>query len=132
MNATDKGVKRALSKFGAFVRTRAKSSIRKRKKISQPGQPPSSHTGKLKKLIFFGYDREKKSVVVGPLLFGTTNAPESFNRNSQTSDWSSRRVATGVPERLEKGVGIMARPFMTPAFETEKKNLDNCFKDCIK
>ncbi len=34
--------RRNLSKVGAFVRTGARSSIRKRKGISTPGQPPSS------------------------------------------------------------------------------------------
>lgn len=43
--AVDKATLRVLSKFGAFVRRRAKSSIRKRKKASPPGQPPSSHSG---------------------------------------------------------------------------------------
>ena len=109
--ATDRGVKRALSKFGAFVRTRAKSSIRKRKKISEPGSPPSSHTGKLKRLIFFGYDAKNYSVVVGPVLFGSKRAPE----------------------KLEFGVaGYKARPFMRPALEKELRNAPECFRDQIR
>ena len=111
LDATDKGTKRALSKFGAFVRQRAKSSIRKRKKISAPGSPPSSHTGKLKRAIFFGFDKERNSVVVGPVLFSSTNAPE----------------------KLEKGVGgYRARPFMTPAFAAELPNAPKVFKDQIR
>ena len=64
--AVDKATRRVLSRFGAFVRRGAKSSIRKRKRVSKPGEQPSSHTGLLKKFIFFGYDRSRSSVVIGP------------------------------------------------------------------
>jgi len=42
VSATDRATRRVLSRFGAFVRRTAKQSIRKRKKVSQPGSPPSS------------------------------------------------------------------------------------------
>ncbi|MBS3821018.1 MAG: hypothetical protein KGY81_04565, partial [Phycisphaerae bacterium] len=63
----DASTRRVLSKFGAFVRRTARSSIRKRKKASSPGSPPSSHIGLLKKFIFFGYEPAKRSVVIGPV-----------------------------------------------------------------
>jgi hypothetical protein len=65
-SATDRATNRNLSRFGAFVRTRSRSSIRKRKGISEPGQPPSSHVGTLKKFIFFSFESTTKSVVIGP------------------------------------------------------------------
>jgi len=68
----DAATRRVLSKMGAFVRRRAKSSIRKRKKVSAPGQPPSSHVGTLRNLLFFGYDSGTKTVVVGPAAFERT------------------------------------------------------------
>jgi hypothetical protein len=43
--SVDAATRRVLSKFGAFVRTRAKTSIRKKKGTSPPGSPPYSHTG---------------------------------------------------------------------------------------
>ena len=58
--------RKVLSKFGAFVRRTAKGSIRDRREPAPPGSPPSSHTGLLKKFIFFGYDAGARSVVVGP------------------------------------------------------------------
>lgn len=112
--AVERGAKRALSRFGAYVRTRARTSIRTRKRASRPGQPPSNHTGHLKKLIYFGYDTQKKSVVVGPLLYHK-----------------------GVAHIIENG-GIYdgtlyrARPFMRPAFERELPNAERLFKDQIK
>ena len=65
--AAGAAARRNLSRAGAFVRTAARSSIRKRKAVSAPGQPPSSHTGLLRKFIFFGYDPARKTVVVGPM-----------------------------------------------------------------
>ncbi len=47
VDATDRATRRVLSKFGAFVRQTARRSIRRRRSVSQPGQPPSSHTGLL-------------------------------------------------------------------------------------
>jgi len=41
MRATDKATRRVLSKFGAFVRRSARSSIRKRKRTSAPASRPA-------------------------------------------------------------------------------------------
>ena len=112
--AIDRGAKRALSKFGAYVRTRARSSIRTRKRTSQPGQPPSNHTGHLKKLIFFGYDAQKKSVVVGPLVYHKSAA---------------RIIEYGG---ISEGALYRPRPFMRPAFEIELNKAARLFRDQIK
>ena len=114
--AVDKGVRKVFSKFGAFVRTAARHSIRKRKAVSEPGQPPSSHVGLLRKLIYFGYDPSRKSVVIGPTpLHGTAEAPPLLEYGGR-----ARR-------RGRKGRNVMAtyraRPFMGPAFEREKPKL---------
>src|SRR5690554_2357245 len=58
--------RRVLSKAGAFVRKRARTSIRPRKSISAPGRPPHSHQGDLRRSIFFGYEPANRSVVIGP------------------------------------------------------------------
>lgn len=112
--AVDRGTRRALSRFGAYVRTRARTSIRKRKRISAPGAPPSSHSGHLKRLIYFGYDQRTRSVVVGPLLYnkGAANIIEYGG------------VANGALYR--------PRPFMRPAFDAELPRAAQCFKDQIK
>lgn len=112
--AMDSARRRALSKFGAYVRTRTKSSIRKRKRISYPGEPPSSHTGRLKKSIFFNYDQKNESVVVGPLRYGKNAA--STLEHGGTSDGKLYR----------------ARPYMIPAFDKELPNAPKLFKDSIK
>ena len=102
----DAGTRRVLSKFGAFVRRTARSSIRKRKKTSSPGSPPSSHTGLLKKFIFFGYDPRKDSVVIGPVRLtqkGRGEAPSLLEYGGSTK----------VEHREKrKRAKVRPRPFM--------------------
>lgn len=68
--ALERAEMRALSKIGAFLRRRARSSLRRRKTPSQPGQPPSVHSTDqvvTLKNILFGYDPHIHGVVVGPV-----------------------------------------------------------------
>jgi len=124
-SATDRATRKVLSKFGAYVRTAARSSIRKRKAISEPGLPPSSHVGTLRRLIFFGYDTGKRSVVVGPTPFGSTaEAPPllEYGGRARRRDRRGRvRTATYRP-----------RPFMGPAFEQEKPKLPAMWVGSVK
>lgn len=115
-DAIDRATKAALSKFGAFVRQRAKTSIRKRKAISAPGSPPSSHEGSLKRLIYFGYDAVRQSVVIGPVpKTGGAEAPALLEYGG-----------TG-----KRGT-YAARPFMRPAFAAELHNAPEKFRVLIK
>lgn len=108
--------KRALSKMGAFIRTRMKSSIRYRKKASTPGSPPSAHKtsgftrerkskdgtitrqekSPLKELIFFGYDSSTKTVVVGPAKFSRGEAPGVLEKGG------TAHILTPVPRATPK------------------------------
>jgi len=123
--AVSSGTRKVLSKFGAFVRTAARHSIRKRKAVSEPGQPPSSHVGLLRKLIYFGYDPTRRSVVIGPTpLHGTAEAPPLLEYGGR-----ARR-------RGRKGRNVMAsyraRPFMGPSFEREKPKLPAMWRDSVR
>ena len=114
--AADRATRRVFSRFGAYVRTSARSSIRKRKSVSPPGKPPSSHVGLLKRLIYFGYDRSTQSVVIGPQpLRGTAEAPPRLEYGGRARRKGRRGKARVVTYR--------PRPFMGPAFEKEKPNL---------
>ncbi|MAX25278.1 MAG: hypothetical protein CMJ19_12330 [Phycisphaeraceae bacterium] len=122
----DAGTRRVLSKFGAFVRRTARSSIRKRKKTSSPGSPPSSHTGLLKKFIFFGYDPRKDSVVIGPVRLtqkGRGEAPSLLEYGGTTK----------VEHRgKRKRAKVRPRPFMGPAFEKEQPKLPAMWRDSVR
>ncbi len=64
----EKGEAKALSRIGAFIWRRAQTSMRYRKRVSEPGQPPSAHTGRLRQSIKFAFDNSSRSVVIGPEL----------------------------------------------------------------
>ncbi len=124
--ATDSATRRVLSRFGAFVRRTARSSIRRRKRISRPGEPPSSRTGLLKRFIFFGYDTRARSVVIGPARLtrkGRGEAPSLLEYGGRTT--LKRR---GRRRRAR----YAARPFMGPAFEKEKPQLPAMWRGSVR
>ena len=126
VRSVDKSTRKVLSKFGAFVRRTAKQSIRKRKKSSTPGMPPSSHTGLLKRFIFFGYDTQKRSVVIGPTRLTENNRGEA----PSILEYGGRTTVEGNKKKIR--VRIRPRPFMGPAFEKEKPKLPSMWKDSVK
>ena len=124
--SVDRTTRRVLSKFGAFVRRTARSSIRKRKKPSAPGSPPSSHIGLLKKFIWFGYEPAKRSVVIGPARLsqaGRGEAPSLLEYGG-----------TGIVERRgkRKRAKVRPRPFMGPAFEKEQPKLPAMWRGSVR
>lgn len=64
----DRETRKAYIAFGGLTRTIAIRSMRKRKGPSKPGEPPHSHRGLLRKFLFFAYERDSKTVVIGPEL----------------------------------------------------------------
>jgi hypothetical protein len=146
--ALDRKSKAALKRFGAFVRRRMQTSIRYRKKKSEPGQTPSARRGTitrlkfskktgtssrqafspLRELITFAVSEDGRSVIIGPMIFRAS------------------RVGGGVaPQRLEEGgtgeffvnkkrkpnlkrVGNWKpRPFAAPAFRAELPSAPKLF-----
>lgn len=119
----DRALKRTLSKYGAFVRQRAKTSLRYKKGTSAAGDPPHAHrtadkprrdkkTGVIKvrpvsllrEFLFFGYDASAKSVVIGPALLRNT--------------LSRTRSASTIPELQEHGGGAVIPDDRTVGWET--------------
>lgn len=124
---TDRATRRVLSKFGAYVRRSARSSIRRRKTASKPGQPPSSHTGLLKRFIWFGYDPApgSGSVVIGPARLnrgGRGEAPALLEYGGRTT---LRRDGRRVRARFRD------RPYMGPAFAKEQPKLPAMWRDSV-
>lgn len=155
VSAVSKAERRVLSKFGAFVRTRARSSIRTRKKASQPGRPPSSHTGILKGYLFFAYEPSRRSVVIGPAKTNqvffrmdgtpvTGLVPEVLEYGGairilevlkygrwQRADLRSKRRLAGLKTRL-RTVTIAPRPYMNPALRAEAPKFPLFWRDAVK
>jgi len=124
IDAVSKAQRKVLSRFGAYVRRTARSSIRKRKRVSEPGSPPSSHTGLLKRTIYFVYEPQRESVIIGPTLLGKgTDAPRLLEHGG-----------TVVRRKRKKRVRMAyrPRPFMQPAFEKEQSTLPALWRDSVR
>jgi len=127
--SADTAARRVLSKAGAFVRTTAKHSIRPGKATSPPGSPPRSHSGLLRRFIFFGYDRRRKTVVIGPMRLNQKVgvAPEALEHGGATE------VVKGLRGRRRKRrVRIRARPFMGPAMRKELPRFPSLWANSVK
>lgn len=125
----DKKTHGALRRFGAYVRTAAKKSIKqvsKKGTPSKPGQPPKSRRGLLKSFIFYGFDLAKRSVVVGPQkIYGLKGKTPSV-----------LEYGGGVRHKSKKGcvsnAKVSARPYMGPAFEKGKKKLSSLWANNVQ
>lgn len=136
IRAVDRATRRVLSKFGAYVRTAAKSSIRKRKGASEPGKPPSSHTGLLKRYLYFGYEPDRQSVVIGPARMNVKSGsiPETLEYGGTTTIRSGRYRTNEGKRRFKstRRVQIAARPFMQPALQQELPKLPAMWRDSVR
>ncbi|MCA9251265.1 MAG: hypothetical protein KDA54_09025 [Phycisphaerales bacterium] len=128
IRAVDKARRAVLSKAGAFIRTAARSSIRKRKGASAPGQPPSSHTGLLKKFIYFGYEPDSDSVVIGPVKLNKPGAAPSVLEHGGKTLIQKRRRGRIV----RRQVSIKPRPYMGPALEKEQPKLPKLWAGSVR
>jgi hypothetical protein len=125
IRAADKQTRGVLSKFGAFVRRTARSSIRKAKKPAPAGKPPHGHGAQLlKKFLFFAYDPAKKSVIIGPAKLGGTigDAPRALEHGGQSE--ATRTIRVGRSKyRATRKVTIAPHPYMGPAVAKESRTL---------
>lgn len=137
---------RALSQAGAYVRTSARSSIRRRKRVSAPGSPPSAHAKQQPNLktILFGYDPRTESVVVGPVrLNGSSRVrvPRILELGGEVTltqtlvgkAWLTGRKPTSArqPTR-KKTVNYAARPFMNPALVANESKLPSLWANSVR
>jgi len=128
--AVDAAKRKVLSKAGAFIRTAARTSIRKRKGSAPPGKPPHSHEGSLRRLILFGYDRTSDSVVVGPVGFKNSTAPSALEYGGPATVTRRRGGRSG--RRDSRTVKIASRPYMGPALERERPKLPLLWRNSVR
>lgn len=144
---------RALGRVGAFIRRRARSSMRRRKKVSTPGSPPSAHStdkvATLKNIQFF-FDQRKQSLVVGPVKLNQANdlvggagrvtIPQLMEHGGRVSileksydgtRWrrADRRRRTRAWEVTRRRIATyQPRPFMGPALIAETHNIPRAWR----
>jgi len=122
--------RRFLFKFGAFTHTRAKRSIKpggKKKTRSAPGEPPRTHTKFLPKGIKYAVDSVKESVVIGPIVRATRyGGPKILRTLEEGGMVSFVDIVKGKKKKFTHR--MEARPFMGPAFESEKADISDTWR----
>jgi len=118
-----------LRRFGAFVRQTAKTSMRRRKKSSAPGQPPSAHAGHLRDLMYFAVAPDARNVVIGPVAFHRGEVPRLLEEGGYATMTKYTRWSD---EPYDVVVHIKPRPFMAPAFQSELAKLPPQWRDSIR
>ena len=142
--------RRAMSRIGAFIRTRARSSLRRRKKVASPSQTPSVHSRDNRaslKNILFGYEPRRHTVVIGPVRLnlssqaglGGKTVPElhekggsitvhemrfKANASREASPWFRRDPKRGIrpwQEARTRRARYPSRSFMGRALDEERK-----------
>lgn len=129
ISAVNRAEIKTLSKMGAFIRTSARSSIRKRKAASKPGSPPTNRTGLLKKFIFFGYDSGSNSVVAGPALL---NAKSRGKAPGVLEFGGDITLPAGPKRKKPQTVEIEARPYMGPALVANSPKFPSLWANTVK
>lgn len=131
--AVSRAKRAVLSKAGAFIRQRARTLIRPRRRSARPGQAPSSHTGDLRRLIWFGYERERDTVVIGPAPlhgrspYGPTTVPEVLEfGGTVTTTQDHRRPGQRVRRRYR------GHPYMGPAMEAEQDRFADLWRNSVR
>jgi len=104
-----------LGHAGATVRLIARQSIRKRKKASPTGTPPSTRKGQLRRAILYKVEKERATVVVGPdaNIVGTAGKAHEFGG----------RYKREVYPR---------RPFMGPALAKVRDRLPEMWANSVR
>ena len=101
--------------MGAYVRTVARRKVKPGKDASQPGTPPHSGTGALKRGILFGLEARRQSVLIGPSVqfVGESMSAHEF----------------GGAYRKER---YPKRPLMGPSLKESSPHLAQFWRDAVK
>ena len=114
----DRRTRVALNHAGALVRKIARNSIRPGRATSRPGQPPRSHTGLLKRFLFYAYDTARRSVVVGPARLNTGDGQAP-----------ARLEYGGQDRRRARTLRYLPRPYMGPALTAAQPRIADFWSD---
>lgn len=120
-------MRKTAGRQGALVRTIARRSIRKRKKTSEPGKPPTNRTGLLKRFLFFSWDASSQSVVIGPEKLSGVADGRSLRR-LEFGGTGTVIDKQGTARRVR----YKARPYMQPALDAAKQKLPELWRGAIQ
>lgn len=145
--AKDAGFRLKLSRMGAFIRTRAISSILRHKikrgfgvkskvrnkhagQVSPVGEPPYSHEGSLVKFLFFAWDDSAKAVFIGPVKLNrpSIEVPATLEYGGPMVRVEKRLTMASRVRRMF----YRPRPYMHPALIDELPKLPNELTGCVR
>lgn len=120
--STMKHMRNALREYASFVRRKSKDLIRTRKRVSHPGEPPSSHTGWLRRGLRFARYRDPDTYIVGYLrrTGKSRGIPKALEFGGRTTV-TSRTRRNGLVTR--RAVRVRARPVLQPARAIESRKI---------
>lgn len=153
-DALDKATLQFLRHASLKTRLVARRSMKRRKKIAQPGKPPSAHRGDLKEKVQAAMDPSLKFAVVGPELlnqvdelngkFRSGTIPELLEYGGVSGvieqqkrpggQWTrvdKRRRANDNPKRVRR-VKYNAFPYMTPALAVVQPSMPAMWANSVK
>jgi hypothetical protein len=110
-----KGSIKSLGHAGATIRLTAKRSIRRRKKASAEGQPPSTRKGQLRGAIVYAVEKQNDLVAIGP-------EHAKVGKSASAHEHGGRYKRQRYPKR----------PFMGPALEKTKERLPRKWAGSVK
>ena len=105
----------SLAHAGAAIRLAARRGIRRRKKASPAGQPPSTRRGLLRSAILYAVEKQNNLVVIGP-------EHSKVGRSGSAHEHGGRYRRQWYPQR----------PFMRPALEKNKDRLPKFWAGSVK
>lgn len=111
IRALDAGWRYALTKVGAYLRTRMKSGMCRRKRSAKQGEFPSVHAGQLRDLIYFGLDGAGHYLDVGPVRFRKGQAPELNEFGGKTTNTTKKGQSYSA--------NYEQHPFAAPSLKAE-------------
>lgn len=150
-----------LLRAGMLVRRSARQSMRRRKKASTPGTPPSAHSGPdypkgplLKELMRAEFDLSTKSLVVGPkgkqglaapslqefggVIRSRVLPPKKNGRATSPAQKAAfkRKIKDGSIQRTKtalvtKTISLPARPYMRPALAKEAPKFPSLYANTV-
>jgi len=115
LDANRRGSLVALRRAGAYLRQVARHMVSKSPKASDPGSPPHTRHGLLKRSILFGVDNQAMTVVIGPAasMVGTSMQAHEFGGRYRKQDYPKR-------------------PLMGPTLEASASKLPQFWEDSLK
>jgi hypothetical protein len=128
--AVDTATRKVLNHIGGMIRLTARRSIKKaptHSAASKAGKPPLSHTGLLKNYIWYSFDPQASSVVVGPVALRAKGKDVPH-----TLEYGGKTVLSRKFSAVSRTATIAKRPYMKPALEANVPKIAALWKNSVK